>query len=423
MSTTTSHTTPTAHHHTTATFQLEQLCLNISKSNGLDLCHHAQALGRLVRWNKTNRALVAKVGGLQSLTAAISSSARNGHLAAVTTCCDTLALLALDNGNKHILMDPVVQGGGCDILGIVRLCMYQLNQHDAGKHSSLSSQYIAPPTNAGVASSALVALAKLVWNVSTVDNAHELVGATRCGDGGSGGCGGIPSLLTLLISECMWCTDQIEACPTSTTLGGVGVAASQQQDPTRAVAWRHIFEARFQLLGALWSLSIGSEAWTDEQAMVWVPLLPTLLFVLEKCVAGGGGGNKNSAQHGTPSSEVARHHPLCLVLMGLIVHVLDSSVCCRCIVGLLQQQEEEDDGEEGHRNKKGKGTTGNNVFLKVQLCFREEQGGGGGGNSNQVRHLVWMALKKMSLQRKQATKEVREVEGGVEGVVKGVVEV
>jgi hypothetical protein len=331
-------------------------------------------LGRLVRWNKSNRSTVASVGGLQSITSAISSSARTGQLKAVATLCDTLSLLALDVNNKRIIVDPAVQGGGCDIYSIVRLCMYQLNQRGnvggtasvgSASASGKNSKYIAPPTHAGVPPQCLIPLAKLIWNVSSVKSEHELVGTgTRGNDGVP------PSLVTLFVAETLWCCDQLRS---------MDVAANTYTLKERN-EWNVIKEARFQLFGALWSLSVDSDQWTDEQANQWLPLLPTVLYLIDDMTS----GKNNLAIEGDSVVEKGRRkqQQLCLVLMGLIVHVVDAPLCCQCIVEVLQKQRED----------------GANIFYKLNKRERSTGGSisGESESSNQLGHLSWVALKKLS---------------------------
>ena len=335
-----------------AATKIEQLCLNISKSN--DRTTEAKVLGRLVRWNKDNRTIVRKFGGLQAITEAISSSSRKGDLTAVTSLANTLSFLALDPTNKTILIDPSVIGGGCDICSIVQLVCVQLNQKQP---TSIASHYIAPPTNAGVPVQCLGALAKLIWNCSTMESLH-LSGATH----------GAPSLVKLFISETIWCSEQLDTQTTTESTTALDVAA-----------------AHFQLLGALWALSVGSDQWSDEQAHAWVALLPTLLASIEKIALL------------VEEETFLKKRQLCTILMGLVVHVLDADLCCERMAELLHQQEHEEKKEA-------------NVFylLQQRTAYVSGKGGEGSGKkdaldsyvvtmseSNEIGHLCWLALKKI----------------------------
>ena len=300
---------------------IEQLCLNISKSNSKT--SDALALGRLVRFNKTNRKTTASVGGLQALTSALSSSARISDLKSVEALANTLAYLALDNDNKAVLVSPIVQGGGCDVLAIVQLCLYQLNK----KHSAAgtASKYIAPPTHAGVPIQCLCSLSRLVWNVSNIESEYELDGI--CGstntNGGEENERNTPSLATLLVSEFVWLSDQLNS--------------KDEHDKSKEKNYLEVEETRFQILGALWSLSTTCRKWNDMQAKVWVALLATVLHLIDQVTKDNETPEKGDGDVTGGCStglHLASTRSLCTAAVGLMGNLLDHELLKEHVIDL-----------------------------------------------------------------------------------------
>ena len=259
--------------------QIENLCLAISKSSTRH--SFATRLGELCRWNKENRRKVAKCGGLQALVAVLSSSARSKNIQDVTAIANTLSILALDTDNKRIMVDPALQGGGCDVISIVRLCMFQLCQ---GGHGGQAIKYVAPPTNAGVPTVCLTALAKLIWNVSNVGSDYEWDAATNTDNSNHNSDGNnnqkneqtSSSLIVLLVSEFLWLSDQLR-------MSSGDQMSAKNKASTRGVS--EVSEARYQILGALWSLSTSIGKWNDDQAMSFEPLLTEIVILIDTAAA------------------------------------------------------------------------------------------------------------------------------------------
>jgi len=292
---------------------LEQLCLNISKSS--NPTSDALALGRLVRWNKEHRRLVAKVGGLQALTSMLSTTSRTNNNKAVTAISNVLSWLALDTNNKNIMMDPSIQEGGCDILSIVRLCMSQM-----ATTSSKASKYVAPPTNAGCPTIVLCSLSRLVWNVSNTESEHEF----RCSYNGDDS----PSLVKLLSCEFLWLSDQLQSID--------GKRRSKREEKEETSEWKDIRETRFQVLGALWSLSSKCMDVSNENAFeLFVPLLPTIVRVLEILLLTTTTTTTmtmttmttTKKQKSSSSGSSRGQRAMCMAAVGLLVNLLDHSVC------------------------------------------------------------------------------------------------
>ena len=295
---------------------LEQLCLNISKSS--NPTSDALALGRLVRWNKEHRRLVAQVGGLQALTSMLSTTSRTNNMNAVTAISNVLSWLALDTDNKLMMIDPSIQGGGCDVLSIARLCISQMatsnNQSggdggSSGGSSSKASKYVAPPTDAGCPTQVLCSLSRLVWNVSNTESEHEFCCAYNGDDS--------PSLVKLLSCEFLWLSDQLESID--------GKRSSKREENEESSEWKDIRETRFQVLGALWSLSSKCIDVSNESALeLFVPLLPTIVRVLEVLLQ----LTTTKKQKSSSSSSSSRgQHAMCMAAVGLLVNLLDHSVC------------------------------------------------------------------------------------------------
>ena len=306
---------------------LEQLCLNISKSS--NPTSDALALGRLVRWNKEHRRLVAQVGGLQALTSMLSTTSRTNNMNAVTAISNVLSWLALDTDNKLMMIDPSIQGGGCDVLSIARLCISQMatsNNQSGGDSSSKASKYVAPPTDAGCPTQVLCSLSRLVWNVSNTESEHEF----RCAYNGDDS----PSLVKLLSCEFLWLSDQLESID--------GERSSKREEKEESSEWKDIRETRFQVLGALWSLSSKCIDVSNESALeLFVPLLPTIVRVLEVVLQLTTTTTKKQKSSSSSSSSRGQH-AMCMAAVGLLVNLLDHSVCVAAlevrvfIFGLLE---------------------------------------------------------------------------------------
>ena len=230
---------------------------------------------------------------------------------------NVLSWLALDTDNKLMMIDPSIQGGGCDVLSIARLCISQMatsNNQSGGEggSSSKASKYVAPPTDAGCPTQVLCSLSRLVWNVSNTESEHEF----RCAYNGDDS----PSLVKLLSCEFLWLSDQLESID--------GERSSKREEKEESSEWKDIRETRFQVLGALWSLSSKCIDVSNESALeLFVPLLPTIVRVLEVLLQLTTTTTTTKKQKSSSSSSSRGQHAMCMAAVGLLVNLLDHSVC------------------------------------------------------------------------------------------------